>query len=161
MPAVELFLTTSNTTIYAPEGVITASDHGEGSLDIRDTCNLALPECEDECEDLEPVPTMILSAGLKPTRGPNMNATTMATASYRENMRVFSDKVARIQFTINWQPTDPEVSTFEHERNEYGLWLRAHAERKARATFTVVAGDFSFTKSTKKSLIWQSFYTQL
>lgn len=36
----ELYLTTSETVTATPEGPLPASDHGEGSLDIRDTCNL-------------------------------------------------------------------------------------------------------------------------
>ena len=66
----ELYLTTIETVIATPDGPVTASDHGEGSLTIRDTCNLTPPECDEDCDDLEPRPTVLLSVGLQPTRGP-------------------------------------------------------------------------------------------
>lgn len=157
----DLFLTTIDTTIVGLDGIIHASDHGEGALEIDDTCNLTPPECDEDCEDAEPRPTPVLRAGLQPSHGSEVRVTTLATAKYRENMKVSSADLKRIRFSIDWKATAPQVQTFEREQTDAGLFLRAGASRKAKATFTIVAGDYTITGSTKKASIWQSAYTQL
>ena len=156
-----LFLTTVETTMYSPDGAITASDHGEGSLEIRDTCHLSLPECDEDCDDNVPGPTLLLSASLEPSHGSSVATKTLASARYRENMKVSGQAVKRFQIAIDWTAVAPVERTNENEQDSEGWWVRAGASRKAKATFTVVAGEYTITGSTRKATIWQSLYAQL
>lgn len=157
----ELYLTTSETVIASPDGPVTASDHGEGSLEIRDTCNLTPPECDEDCDDLEPQPTPVLSASLAPTHGPTVvDPVLLTSATYRETLRP-SGKAKRVKITIDWKGRGQAKRTFERERSDEGLFLRSAVTRKAKATFTVVAGAYTITGTTNRAQIDQAAYTML
>lgn len=158
----ELYLTTSETVTALPTGPVTASDHGEGSLDIRDTCNLTPPECDEDCDDLEPQPALVLSASLEPTHGPTVvDPAALTSAKYRETLQTSTKGAKRIKIAIDWKGRGQAKRTFEHERSDEGLFLRAGVTRKAKATFTVVAGKYTITGTSTKAQIAQAAYTML
>ena len=158
----ELYLTTIETVIATPDGPVTASDHGEGSLTIRDTCNLTPPECDEDCDDLEPRPTVLLSVGLQPTRGPAVvDPVTLTSATYRETLRTTVRGAKRVKARIDWKGRGQAERSFEHEQSDEGLFLRAGVTRKAKATFTIVAGRYTVAGTTTRAQIAQAAYTML
>lgn len=157
-----LFLSTNETVIAAPKGPITSKDHGEGSLEIRDTCHLTPPECDEDCDDLTPRPTLVLSASLEPTHGPTVvDPVLLTSAKYRETLKTSTKGAKRIKIAIDWKGRGQAERTFEHEQSDGGLFLRSSVIRNAKATFTVVAGKYTISGSTNRAQISQAGYTML
>lgn len=158
----EVFLTTIETVIASANGPITARDHGEGALEIRNTCKLALPECEDDCDDLEPQPKLVLSVSLEPTHGPTVvNPVSLTSAKYRETLKTGAKAAKKVKVTIDWTGRGQAERTFEHEQSDEGLFLRSSVSRKAKAKFTIVAGKYTIKGTTNRAQIGQAAYTML